>query len=88
MYEDIVVSVGEETRTDIRLGQRALRGEEVIIHAHSMRTSQMLYRKPISEIRLSAQQINAVPQVAEADLLRSLHSLPGVVTLSDFSSAL
>ena len=53
-----------------------------------MRTSQKLYRKPISEVRLSKAQINAVPQVAEADLLRTLQNLPGVLPLSDFSSAL
>jgi len=56
--------------------------------ADSERTVERLYKKPISTVQLSPLQIKKVPQVAEADLLRTLQTLPGIVPLSDFSSAL
>ena len=88
LEQEITVGVDVDTRVDVRLQTEALQAAETIVRADSMRTSERLYRKPISEIQLSARQINAIPQVAEADLLRSLQSLPGVLPLSDFSSAL
>ena len=53
-----------------------------------MSTGERLFQQPVSSIALSPRQINSLPQVAEADLLRSLQSLPGILPLSDFSSAL
>lgn len=53
-----------------------------------METVEKLFKKPISEIRLSHRQVSQIPQIAEADLLRSLQTLPGILPLSDFSSAL
>lgn len=84
----LTVTAGADTRFDVRLLSESLQAREVVIRADSMRAVELLYRKPISQIRLSAAQINALPQVAESDLLRSLQSLPGVLPLSDFSSAL
>lgn len=86
--QSITIADQSDLRIDIRLQPEALVAAEVVVHADSMRTSEILYRKPVSQVQLSAAQINAVPQVAEADLLRSLQSLPGVLPLSDFSSAL
>jgi len=40
------------------------------------------------KVELSAMEIKRIPQVAETDLLRSLQTLPGILPLSDFSSAL
>ncbi len=88
LRQPLAVAAGEQVKFDLSLEPEAVTTEEVVIRADSMRTSQQLYEKPISEIRLSQRQINAVPQVAEADLLRALQSLPGVLPLSDFSSAL
>lgn len=84
----VQVVAGADIRLDVRLRPEAILADEIIVHGDSMRTSEILYRKPISQVQLSAAQISAVPQVAEADLLRSLQSLPGVLPLSDFSSAL
>ena len=58
------------------------------MRADSARTADKLFSKAISSVNLAPRQINQMPQVAEADLLRSLQSLPGILPLSDFSSAL
>ena len=82
------VTADKNEKIDISLAVEAVTAAEMVVRADSMRTSQMLFEKPISGIRLSAHQVKAIPQVAEADLLRSLQTLPGVQPLSDFSSAL
>jgi len=82
------VRVAADEKVDITLAVEAVTAAEMVIRADSMRTSEMLFEKPISGIRLSSRQVRASPQVAEADLLRSLQTLPGIQSLSDFSSAL
>ena len=82
------VRVAADEKVDITLAVEAVTAAEMVIRADSMRTSEMLFEKPISGIRLSSLQVRAIPQVAEADLLRSLQTLPGIQSLSDFSSAL
>ncbi len=82
------VAADKNEKIDISLAVEAVTAAEMVVRADSMRTSQMLFEKPISGIRLSARQVKAIPQVAEADLLRSLQTLPGIQPLSDFSSAL
>lgn len=84
----ITVAPGEKRVLNFSLDPQALEGQEIQIVADSIRTIEKLYRKPISNIELDATQINAVPQIAEADLLRALQTLPGVLPLSDFSTAL
>ncbi|HEX2983514.1 MAG TPA: TonB-dependent receptor, partial [Ignavibacteriales bacterium] len=64
-----------------------LQSSEVVV-VDSIRISDKLYSKPVSKIEMTSQQINSIPRVVEADLLRSLQTLPGVQSLSDFSSAL
>ncbi len=41
-----------------------------------------------SRIKLNNLQLKRIPQIAEADLFRSLQSLPGVLTQNDFSTGL
>ncbi|MGE5681076.1 MAG: TonB-dependent receptor [Bacillota bacterium] len=72
----------------IYLRSDAVETKEIVITADSARTIDKLFAKPVSKIELSAKQINNVPKVVEADLLRSLQTLPGIQALSDFSSAL
>lgn len=86
--EEIHLGAGEQKTITIKLTPEALTAQTVVVTAEKEKVSERLYEKPISEIELSARQINAIPQVAEADLLRSLQTLPGIVPLSDFSSAL
>jgi hypothetical protein len=73
---------------DIYLQMTAIQGETVEVVADSIRTSIKLYEKPISNIQLTPKQLNSIPQVAETDLLRSLQTLPGILPVSDYSSAL
>ncbi len=87
-FRAVSVAAGGSEKIDINLNVEAVTAAGVVVRADSMRTSQMLFEKPISGIRLSSRQIRAIPQVAEADLLRSLQTLPGIQPLSDFSSAL
>ena len=72
----------------INLSSDALVTKEVVVTADSVRTIDKLFAKPISKIELNSQQINSIPRFIEADLLRSLQTLPGIQPLSDFSSAL
>ena len=62
--------------------------DEIVVVADSMRMSQKLFNKPISEISLSPKEIKQIPQIIEADLLRTLQSLPGILPVSDYSSEL
>ena len=84
----ISIAPGADLKMDITLEAEAVEMVATVVRADSMRTVERLFAKPISEIRLSHRQVSQVPQVAEADLLRSLQSLPGILPISDFSSAL
>ncbi|MGH7492513.1 MAG: TonB-dependent receptor [bacterium] len=86
--QEISLSADEQKTIQLRLVPEALELQAVVVSAEKQEVSEQLYDKQISGIELSARQINAIPQVAEADLLRSLQTLPGIVPLSDFSSAL
>jgi hypothetical protein len=69
---------------DITMKTVAIQGETVEVVADSVRVSRKLYDKPVSNIQLNAREINTIPQEAEADLLRSLQTLPGVLPISTF----
>ena len=86
---EIVIPEGTPSiELDVYLTEEGIEAEGITIRADSMRTVERLFEKPISEIRLTPKQVRAIPQVAEGDLLRSLQTLPGILPLSDFSSAL
>ncbi|MFH1525176.1 MAG: TonB-dependent receptor [Bacteroidota bacterium] len=84
----VTVKTGSQTAVDIKLKPEAVQTEAVVVSADSMRTIEKLYAKPISKIVLSPAQINQIPKFIEADLLRALQTMPGITSLSDFSSAL
>ncbi|MDZ7265371.1 MAG: TonB-dependent receptor [candidate division KSB1 bacterium] len=86
--QPILISANARLTINIHLKPTVLETSEVLVVADSVRTSVQLFQKPISKIELSPRQIDRIPQVAEADLLRSLQSLPGIVAISDFSSEL
>ncbi len=88
VVKKITIEPGEEKVIDFTMMMATIEGQAVDVVADSIRVSERLYNKPISNIQLTPRQINTIPQVAEADLLRSLQTLPGVLPLSDFSSAL
>lgn len=86
--KNIAIQAKESVEMKVNLQPEALVAEEVVIVADSVRLSQKLFDRPVSKIGLSQRQINRIPQIAEADLLRSLQTLPGILPISDFSSAL
>ena len=86
--KEILLQAGENVRLNIFLEVQPIQAQELVIVADSARTAQQLFQRPISDIELAPREINQIPQIAEADLLRSLQTLPGIVPVSDFSSSL
>jgi hypothetical protein len=84
----ILVNKDENQIQKINLEPSPIQTSEIVITGDSSRTIEKLFVKPISKIELSGKQINNIPRIIEADLLRSLQTLPGIQPLSDFSSAL
>jgi len=85
-----VVRIEPDTplKVDIVLEPTTIEAQEIRVVADSVRTIVKLYRKPISKIYFRPRQIESVPKVVEADLLRSLQTMPGILPISDFSSEL
>ncbi len=86
--EKIVIKPNTSVEFDIRLTTAPIAAQEVSVVAESVRTSIKLFRKPISKIKLNPRDIKRAPQFVEADLLRSLQTMPGITAISDFSSEL
>jgi len=86
--QKIKIELGKEIRINIMMYEEALIAETIVVEAESIRTVEKLFNQPISKVELSPMEIKKVPQIAETDLLRSLQTLPGIVPVSDFSSAL
>ncbi|MBM4170784.1 MAG: TonB-dependent receptor [Ignavibacteria bacterium] len=86
--QEITLVTNEVKRINVYLNQEAILESEVVVIADSIKIIDKLFNKPVSRIDLSPVQISKVPQVIESDLLRTLQSLPGIVPLSDFSSAI
>lgn len=84
----ISISKRENQRIDVSLAPSLIESDEIVVAADSVRIIDKLFNKPVSKIDLSSVQIGKVPQVIESDLLRTLQSLPGIVPVSDFSSAI
>jgi hypothetical protein len=85
---EVTLSSTKDLHLEIKLNPEAIRTEEVIVSDEKEQTIERLFAKPVSKIELSPSQINSIPRVIEADLLRALQTLPGITSLSDFSSAL
>ncbi len=85
---EVQIEAGSDRRINLTLNPEALQTETIEIVADSVRTGEKLYRKPISGLSVSPQEVRQMPQVAEADLLRTLQTLPGILPISDFSSQL
>lgn len=72
----------------VMLKENILQTQEIVIQGDSSRIIDKLFVKPVSRVELNATQINNIPRVIEADLLRALQTIPGIQPLSDFSSSL
>ena len=86
--DTIKLIAGQNLNLTIILKPALLETGEIVVVADSMRMSQRLFNKPISEISLSPKEIKQIPQIIESDLLRTLQSLPGILPVSDYSSEL
>lgn len=86
--QNISLRSGDNKRLDLLLELQDILAREMVITADSSRTIDALFSRPVSKIEITPLQLSRVPQVIEADLLRTLQTLPGIVPLSDFSSAI
>ncbi|MCK5149157.1 TonB-dependent receptor [bacterium] len=84
----VTLTSDQNIKVNLRLNPDAVRAAAIVITADSIAVGEKLYRKPISKINLAPRQIDRVPQIAEADLLRALQTLPGIKSISDFSTGL
>lgn len=91
-YKTFVVKISfnnnDDKKLNVYLEQDIIQGKEILVKADSIRVVEKLFNKPVSNVELTSKQIQSVPRVIEADLLRTLQTLPGIVPLSDFSSAI
>jgi outer membrane receptor protein involved in Fe transport len=84
----ITIEINENKKVNIIMKPAMIESEEIVVVADSLRTVERLYNKPISQIGITPREIRQIPQVIEADLMRTLQSLPGILPVSDYSSQL
>ncbi len=84
----VSLKANENKRLDVSLTPQDIVGREIVVSADSTRTGDKLFDQPVSKIELTPVELSKVPQVIEADLMRTLQTLPGIVPVSDFSSAI
>jgi hypothetical protein len=82
---EVTILNGQTITTDFYLEVSAIEMEAIVKTADRERFERQV--EP-STIQISPREIKSVPAFVEADLFRSLQMLPGVVTRTDFSSAL
>ena len=88
VYRDTIYVVGgTDLRQDIELEREAVQMEGVVVEAESGRVEDEL-RRLTSVVSLPIRDVKQMAAMAEPDLMRSLHLLPGVQAASDFSSGL
>jgi hypothetical protein len=85
---ELTITANTDLVERILIKEALLEAEGIQVVADSLPTMEQLYNKPVSRITLRPQQINNLPQIAEADLLRTLQTLPGILAANDFSSDL
>ena len=85
--DSIVVDLATrgQARADFSLAPTVLVGEEVTVSAQRQRFKQAIR---VSTVTLNMREIQAAPAFIEADIFRTLHLLPGVQSVSDYSAAL
>lgn len=81
----VAVVSGVAQRRDFELETSPLEVDAIEVTAN--RTNRKLNNQ-ISRVKLSARTLKSVPQIGEADLMRTIQMLPGVLTPSEFSTGL
>ena len=82
------ITFNDDTKFNFYLEEDIIEGEAVEVVAENTNRIDLLFKEDISKVSLTNSGIRQIPQVAESDLMRSLQTLPGVLSISDFSSAL
>jgi hypothetical protein len=84
--QELVVAAGVAARVDLVLGETALGLPGLVVEAQRRRARfEETAGATVGE--LTQLELKLVPTIGEADVLRALEVLPGVVSTSDFSSA-
>lgn len=76
---------GESLRRDFELRPQPLSLEEVQVSGKRVERQTNVQ---MSRVKLNVRQLRGMPQVGEADLMRTLQALPGVLTTAEFSTGL
>ena len=85
-YADtIMLAPGQQLRINVELERQAMDFEEIEVSGQRLDRQ---VNSQLSRVTLSTRQLAGLPQVAEADLLRALQALPGVLTTSELSTGL
>jgi hypothetical protein len=83
---EVLVDAGLATRVDLVLGESVLGLPGLVVEAQRRRARfEEVAGATVGE--LTKLELKLVPTIGEADVLRALEVLPGVVSTSDFSSA-
>jgi hypothetical protein len=82
------VNIQQTKPVRIELEPESVKMNEIVVSDSFEKIADKLFVKPVSNFELSGKEINAIPKIIEADLLRALQTMPGITAISDFSSAL
>jgi hypothetical protein len=86
----VTVRAGEETRVELAVAEAALALEGIEARARSeaqRERTRFETEAGVTTRVISGQELKIIPGLGEADVMRAVEVLPGVVSTSDFSSA-
>ncbi|MFC1583042.1 carboxypeptidase-like regulatory domain-containing protein [Candidatus Neomarinimicrobiota bacterium] len=83
--DTVALEAGENLKRDYELLPSPIELESLEVSGERM---EQQVDNQISRVRFGARQLRGVPQVGEADLMRTLQSLPGVLSATEFSTGL
>jgi hypothetical protein len=85
-WRSVQVAAGRTTRLELQLRQEAVALPGVVVEAERRRARfEETAGRTVAEI--TQRELKLLPAVGEADVLRAIEVLPGVISTSDFSSA-
>ena len=86
--QSVTVSADGEVQLDVLLSVEAVELEGLVVETRRSRRREWFEESAgVTVEELNRAEIKSVPGIAEADPMRAVEVLPGVVTVSDFSSA-